>query len=123
MKTTNHKNTDPKLVETSRLMCYFTLHLDANQSRNCPSVDHTLLLEHHKTPHYILQSGSLSLEGISLLRPPLPGRVIKAPLFYFTLKSVSEFLFGTGKERPRLDSTNRPWTVTGPHPGRWGPLC
>ena len=28
------------------------LHLDANQSKNCPRADHTLLLEQNKAPHY-----------------------------------------------------------------------
>ena len=58
----------------------------ANQSENCPQADNALLLEHYKTPHYPLQGGSQSLEGISSLWPPLPGKAIKAILLYFTPK-------------------------------------
>ena len=56
--------------------------------------DHALLLEHYKPPHYPLQGGSHSLEGISLLWPPLPGKPLKATLFYVTPNAVSLFLFG-----------------------------
>ena len=52
-------------------------YLTTNQSEECPQADHPLLLEHYKTPHYPLQGGTYSLEGISLLWPPLPGRAVK----------------------------------------------
>ena len=49
----------------------FKFHLDINQSEDCPLADHTMLLEHHKTPHYPPpQGGSHGLEGISPLWPP-----------------------------------------------------
>ena len=82
------------------------LHLDANQSENGPRADHALLLEHYKTPHYPLQGGPYSLEGISPLWPPVPGKAIKAALFYFTQNSVSEFLFGTGEQRPSFGNNH-----------------
>ena len=52
MKTANHKNIEPRLVESRRLIIFSKLHLDANQSKNCPRADPTLLLEHDKTPHW-----------------------------------------------------------------------
>ena len=74
------------------------LHLDANQSENCPGTVHALFLEHYKTPHYPLQGGSHSLKSICPLWPPLPGKAIKA-LFYITQNSVSMFLCGTSEQR------------------------
>ena len=56
---------------------------DANQSKNCPGANHTLLLEYYKTPYYPLQSGSHSFEAIIPLWPPSPDKAIKATLFYF----------------------------------------
>ena len=77
-------------------------YLTANQSEERPRADHTLLLEHYKTPHYPLQGGTHSLEDVSPLWPPLSGKAIKATLFYLTPNSVSSllfaFLFGTGEE-------------------------
>ena len=92
------QNTDPRLVETRRLMI-LKLHPDANQSKNCPRTGHTLPLEHYKTPHCTLQGGSHGLQGISPLWPPLPGKAIKATVCYFTRNSVSAFLFGTSELR------------------------
>ena len=63
--------------------------------RERPSADSTLLFKLCKTPHCILWDGSHSLNGIRPLWPPLPGKVIKATLFYFTQNSVSMVLFGT----------------------------
>ena len=65
------------------------LHLDVNQSKNCPRADHIMLLEHYRTPHYPLQGGSQGLQGISPLWPSLPGKAIKATFFCFTQTSVS----------------------------------
>ena len=70
MKAADHKNTDPRLVKTTKLM--FKLHHDTNQSENCPRAVHIMLLEHQKP----LQGGSHSLEGISPLWTPLPGKAI-----------------------------------------------
>ena len=42
-----------------------------------PSLNH-----YYKTPHYTLQVGTHSFEGISPLWPPLPGKAIK--LFFST---------------------------------------
>jgi len=80
-------------------------HPDANQSKNCPPADHALLLEHYKTPPYSLQGESHGLQGISPLWPLLPGKAIKATLFYFTENSVSMFLFGIGEQRPSFYKT------------------
>ena len=52
-------------------------YLTANQSEKYARAGHALLLEHHKTPHYPLQSGTHRLEGISPLWPPLLGKAIK----------------------------------------------
>ena len=67
----------------------------ANESKICPQAYHALLLEHYKTPYYPLQGGPLGLQGMSPLGPPLPGKAIKATLFYFTQNSVSAFLVST----------------------------
>ena len=47
-----------------------------------------------------LQGESHSLEGVSPVWPLLPGKAIKATLFYFTQNSVSKFLllFGTDEQ-------------------------
>ena len=58
-----------------------------------------LLLEHYKTPRYLLHE-SYDLQGISPLWPPVPGKGMKAVLFYFTPNSVCVFLFGTSEQRP-----------------------
>ena len=56
-------------------------------------------LEHYKTPHYPFQGASHCLQGMNSLWPSLPGKAIKATLFYFTQNSVSMFLFGTVEQR------------------------
>ena len=68
-----------------------------------PQADHALLLEHYKIPHHPFHDGSHSLQGISPLYTPLPGKAIKASLFYFTENSVSMPLFGTCEERLSLN--------------------
>ena len=89
MKSADLKNTDLRLVETRRLMI-LEFHLDANQSKNSPQVDHTLLLEHIKLfTNPSMGGGSHSFQSISPLWPPLPGKAIKATPFYFTQNSVS----------------------------------
>ena len=75
------------------------LHLDANQSKNCAQGDHALLPEHYNTSHCMLQDGSHILEGISPVWSPLPGKAIKATLFYLTQNCVSTFLFITAAQR------------------------
>ena len=62
--------------------CCLKLHLNANQSQNCPRADHILLPGHYKTIHYLLWGGSDSLQGISPLQP-------LSTLSYFTQNSVS----------------------------------
>ena len=47
-----------------------------------PSLNHS-----YKTPHYSLQGGSHSLEGMSPLWPPFAWQSSKAILFYFTQNS------------------------------------
>ena len=39
-------------------------YLTTDQSEEGPQADHALLLEHCKTPHYPLQGGTHSFEGI-----------------------------------------------------------
>ena len=51
-------------------------YLTSNQSEH-PCADHALFLACYKIPHYPPQGRSHSLEGISPLWPPLPGKVIK----------------------------------------------
>ena len=106
MKTADHKNMDPRLAETRRLMMLET-YLDANQSKNWPWVDHILLPEHYKTPYYPLQGGPHGLQSISPLWPPLPGKEIEATLFYFPPNSVSMFLLGTGEHRLSFSNKSR----------------
>ena len=51
------------------------------------------------TSHSLLQDGSHILEGISPVWRPLPGKAIKASLFYLTQNCVSTFLFITSAQR------------------------
>ena len=44
-----------------------------------------------------LSTAPSSLEGINPLQPPLPGKAIKATLFYFAQNSISAFQWGTGE--------------------------
>ena len=53
-----HKNIDPSLVGTRRLMTLTLNYLTTHSSRKCPGADHALLLKHCKTPHYTLQGGT-----------------------------------------------------------------
>ena len=59
-----------------------------------------------------------TLEGISPLRPPLPGKAIKATLFYFAQNSISPFLLGTDEP----SSGNRVVPLWHQHCGREGTL-
>ena len=67
----------PKLVGTRRLMMLTPCYLTSNQSEEHLWATHALFLECYKIPHYPPQGRSHSLEGISPLWPPLPGKVIK----------------------------------------------
>ena len=58
---------------------------------------------------YALQGGSQGLQGISPLWPPLPGKAIKATLFYCTLNSVSMFPFSPGWTEAILRSSWLSW--------------
>ena len=60
------------------------LHLDANQSENCPRAGHALLLDRYKTPHYPCRVGTVS-EALAHCVPSLPGKEIKR-LFLFPPK-------------------------------------
>ena len=66
-KAADHKNTDPRLVKTRKLTCKF--HLDTNQSEDCPRADHTMLLEHHKTPHHPSRVGHTVLRALAPCGP------------------------------------------------------
>ena len=83
MKTADHKIIDPELVETRRLRmletspwCQPIQELSVSWSRPTPW-----------TPLYPLQGGSPRLQGP--LWPPLPGKTIKATVYYFTQNSVT----------------------------------
>ena len=102
MKTADHKNTDPRLVETKRLMM-LELHLDASQSKNCPQADHTLLFEHHETPH------SLPPECVTQFwrhQPTMAPFAWQRSQTYSILlhPKLSLFLFSTGEQRPSFGS-------------------
>ena len=70
---------DQRLVGTRRLMMLTPTHLTGNQSEVCPC---PFLEAITVTPHYPLQMRAHILEGISPLRPLLPGKTIK--LFFST---------------------------------------
>ena len=57
-------------------------YLPTNQSGECPRADHAPLNHCYKTPHYPLQVGTHSFEGISLPWPCLLGKAVK--LFFST---------------------------------------
>ena len=52
------KTATPEPIEIRRLMMLETS--PRCQSENCLQVEHALLLEHYKTPYYLLQGGSQS---------------------------------------------------------------
>ena len=53
----------------------------------------------------ILPKGGHSLQGISLLWPPLPGKALKVIFFSFIQNSVTTFLFGTRWKRLSFDNS------------------
>ena len=57
-------------------------YLTTYQSEECPQADYALFEPYYKTSHYLLQVGTHSFEGTSLLWPRLPGKAIK--LFFST---------------------------------------
>ena len=76
------------------------LHLNANQSQNCPRADHILLPGHYKTIHYLLWGGSDSLQGISPLQPLSPGQSNKSYSFLLHPSPDSAFPFATSEQKP-----------------------
>ena len=81
-------------------------YLTTNQSEECPRADHALLLEHCKTPHYPLQGGVQSFEGISPLWPPLPGKAIKL-LFSTSPKTLSLHFYLAPVNRGRVSARRK----------------
>ena len=83
-----HKRLDPRPGGTRWSMMPTSTYLTTSHVEECPRADPPSLNHYYKTPHYPLQVGTHSLEGISPLWPPLPGKAIK--LFYSTsLKTLS----------------------------------
>lgn len=90
MKTADHKNTDPRLAETKRLMMFQNFILDASQSKNCPQADHTLLLNTVKLPtrsrvdHRVFRAlahrGSLLAKQLKLLFLLHPNLCLHVPI-------------------------------------------
>jgi hypothetical protein len=100
-----HKHIDPRPVGNKSLRMVTPDYLTTNQSKKCPRADYALLLEHYKTPYYVLQGQPHGLQGISPLWPLLPGKAIKATLFYFAQNSVSMFLFSISEHRLNFRNT------------------
>ena len=60
----DHKHIDPRLVGSRRWVMPTPTHLITNQAEESPWVDHALLLEHYKTPHYPLHKGHTVLKEL-----------------------------------------------------------
>jgi len=60
----DHKHIDPRLVGSRRWVMPTPTHLITNQAEESPWVDHALLLEHYKTPHYPLHKGHAVLKEL-----------------------------------------------------------
>ena len=59
--------TDPRPVGTKRLMMLTPDYLTSNPSEECPQADYALFNHDHKAPHYLLQVGTRSFEGVRSL--------------------------------------------------------
>ena len=59
--------TDPRMVGTKKLMMLTPDYLTSNQSEECPQADYALFNHDYKVPHYPLQAGTRSFEGIRSL--------------------------------------------------------
>ena len=94
---------DPRPVGTKRLMMLTPDYLTSNPSEECPQADYALFNHDHKAPHYPLQVGTSSFEGVRSLWLPFPGKAIKLS-FLFTQNSESRNYFGVGVQR--LDSVS-----------------
>ena len=92
-----HKHIGPRTTGTRRLMILTAGHLTAYQSKECSWTDHTLLLQHYKTPHYSLQDGIHSFDSIAHCGPLCMAN--KTIVFYFSQNSVFRLLFSTGEQR------------------------
>ena len=99
MKAADHKNMDPRLVETRRLMtlqaspwCQPIQELSTSWSR--PTL---WTLQNSSPPSPVLKGTILRVLGH--LWPPLPGEAIKSTLSSFTRNSVPKSLIGTSDQR------------------------
>ena len=59
--------TDPRLVGTKRLMVLTFYYLTSSQSEECLQADYALFNHDYKAPHYPLQAGTRSFEGVRSL--------------------------------------------------------
>ena len=63
--STAHKHTDPRRVETRRLMMLTPNYLITNRSEQCPWADHTLPSHYYKTSHYTFGLGHTVLRALA----------------------------------------------------------
>ena len=96
--------TGPKLVGTRRLMMLTLNYLTTSQSEECPWADDMGLLEHSKTPHYLLQRGHTALRALSWC---VPLGLTKQSSYFFVLhaKLVSMILLGIAEQRLSFGSS------------------
>ena len=93
----------PRLVETRSLMMLENSPW-CQPIQECPGADQALLLENHMNPHYTLQGGTHSFEGISLLWPALSSRAIE--LFFSTSpKTLSSHFYWALVNRGQVSAT------------------
>ena len=91
----SHKHADPSPVKFEGWLMLMTLtatDLTTNPSEECPQVDHAIF--YSKTCHYLSQAGTLAVEGMTPLSPPLLGKAIK--LSFSTSPKTLSLRFGLG---------------------------
>ena len=77
LKWCAHKHVDPRPVGTEGWWCWFLFTSPPTHQKTVYELITPSLNIYYKTSHNLLQVGTHSFEGISLLWPPLPGKVIK----------------------------------------------
>ena len=77
LKWCAHKHVDPRPFGTEGWWCWLLLTSPPTHQKNVHELITPSLNIYYKTSHNLLQVGTHSFEGISLLWPPLPGKVIK----------------------------------------------